>query len=119
MQLVSDTNIKDDLEGAMSIKFKSRDSFNEYCADHIPNYNTERFEILAIRVYHGRETSVTVYAVDKERMGRGNYSEGKIPVKKFRLNNIRLMDLLPFIDECNFTLTTGIYPLADMEVVNK
>jgi hypothetical protein len=119
MQLSSDTNIKDDLGGAMSVKFKPGSPLNEFCAQHIPNYNPARFEILAMRVYYGKEIAVTLYAVDKEHLGKGTYDGLKIPVKKFRLNNLFLKDLLPFIDECNFTLTTGLYPLADMEVINK
>ncbi len=119
MQLHSDTSIKDDLGGAMSIKFKKSTTFDEYCKNNIENYNPHRFEVLAIRVYYGKETSITLYAIDKERMEGDNYNKDKMPVKTFKLNTSFLQSILPFIEECNFTLTTGNYPLADMEVVNK
>src|SRR5947208_3018925 len=111
MQLASDTDIKDDLAGAMSIKFKNASPLSEFCEKRIPNYNASRFDVLALRVYYGREIIVTLFAVDKEHLGKDEYADGKIPVKKFKLQNIHLKDLLPFIEECNFTLTTGMYPL--------
>jgi len=119
MKLESDTHIKDDLGGAMSVKFKPGSSIEEYCKNNIENYNPDRFEVLAIRFYYGKETAITLYAIDKERMEGDNFSKDKMPVKKFKLNISFIENFLPFIDECNFTLTTGNYPLIDMEVVNK
>ena len=119
MQLESDIHIKDDLGGAMSIKFKKGSSFDEYCRNNIENYNPDRFEVLAIRLYYGKETNITLYAIDKDRMEGDNFKKDKIPVKKFKLNISFLQSILSFIDECNFTLTTGNYPISDMEVINK
>jgi hypothetical protein len=118
MQLDSDTNIKDDLGGAMSVKFKPGNSFNAFCSQHIENYNPDQYDILAIRVYYGKETLVTVYAVDRLRQENAQVVD-KIPVKKFKINAAFLSDIVPFIEECNFTLTTGRYPLCDMEVINR
>lgn len=119
MQLITDFNLKDGLNGAMSVKFKPGSPVNEFCAKHIPGYNPERFEILAIRVYYGHELIVTFFAVDKEHLGHDPYEEGRIPVKKFKLDNLHVKDFLPFIDECNFTVSTDEYLLEDMEVINK
>lgn len=119
MQLQSDTDIRDDLGGVMSIKFKQDSSFNDYCRTHIGNYNPDRFEIVAIRFYLKTEPVLTLYALDKSRQEGSNFTPGKIPVKKFKLHPPFLQDIIPFIEECNFTLTTGNYPLADMEVINK
>ncbi|HLP12963.1 MAG TPA: hypothetical protein VK177_13595 [Flavobacteriales bacterium] len=117
MQLDSDTHIKDDLGGAMSVKFKPGSSFNAFCSEHIENYNPDRYEILAIRVFYGKDTYITLYAVDRSHQEKSPVVD-KIPVKKFKLNTKFLADLIPFIEECNFTLTTGSYPLSDMEVIH-
>jgi len=119
MQLKSDINIKGDLGGAMSVEFNPDRSFNDYCATHIENYNPDRFEVLAVRFYHGKETVITVYAIDKNRLEGTTFDKDKMPVKKFKLNLVFLKDILLFVKECNFTLTTGHYPLEDMMVINK
>ena len=86
---------------------------------NLPDYNPDRFEVMALRFFYGKETMITLYAVDKHRMEGTNFSEGKMPVKKFKLNPSFMKDILPLVEECNFTLTTGNYPLMDMEVINK
>lgn len=119
MQLQSDTNIKDDLGGAMSIKFKENSSFNDYCRTHIGNFNPDRYEIVAVRLFYKTEPILTFYALDKSRQEGTSFTPGKIPVKKFKLQLSSISDILPFIEEMNLTLTTGNYPLADLEVINK
>ena len=119
MNSASNTKIKDDLGGNISVKLKDRNSFNDYCAKHIENYNPDRFEALAIRFFYGKESAITLFAIDKERQEGDNFSADKIPVKKFKLDMRFAGDVLQFIEECNFTLTTGDYPLENMEVINK
>lgn len=113
-----DTVTKDDLGGAISVKFTPGSSFADYCATHIPNYDPERFEIMAIRFFYGKEIDITLYAIDIDRQSKTD-KDDIIPVRKFRLTTAFLKDILLFIDECNFTLTTGDYPLANMRVINK
>jgi hypothetical protein len=119
MQVPDEIDLKDDLAGPMSVKFKTGSPVEDFCAKRIEGYNPERYKVLALRLFYGKEIVLTIYAVDKEHFGRGKYAEGVVPVKKFKLNNLYLRDLLPFIEECNFTLTTGEYPVKDMEVINK
>ena len=119
MKLDSTSEIKDDLGGAMSVKFKTGSAFDEYCQKNIDNYNPDRFEILAIRFYYGKETFITLYAIDKDRIEGENHDPSKMPVKKFKVKTDFIKEFLPFVEECNFTLTTGNYPLSDMEVINK
>jgi len=118
MQPDSDTDIQNDLGGAISVRFTPGSSFADYCATHIPNYDPDRFEIMAIRFFYGKEIDITLYAVDKDRQDAKD-KDDIIPVRKFRLTTAFLKDILLFIDECNFTLTTGEYPLANMRVINK
>jgi len=117
MQLESDTDIKDDLGGAISVKFKPGKAFQDYCAKHIRDYDPERLEALSVRFYYGEETEVTVYAIDKDRLNGA--PSGEVPVKKFKLQGSFLQHIVPLIAECNFTLTTGHYPLESMRVINK
>jgi len=119
MQLSPDTQIKDDLVGVISIKFKPESTFNNYCAEHIENYNPDRFEVLAVKAHYGKETNVTVFAIDRDRMENSTIRPVKIPVKKFKLNADFIRELIPHFQEYNFTLNTGNYPLEDMEVINK
>lgn len=119
MKLASDTDIRDDLGGVMSVKFKKSRSLDEYCRTHIGMYNRDRFEVVALRFYFKRYPVITIYAIDKNRQESTKLSTGKIPVKKFKFQPVSLYDMLPFIEEANFTLTTGIYPMKDMQVINR
>jgi hypothetical protein len=119
MRLDSDTNIKDDLGGATSLKLKPGVDLNGYCASHIPDFDANRFEVVAIRLYYGKETIVTLYARDKTRPESVSGKEDKFPVRKFKLEWNFLQELLPYIEEFNTTMVTGDFPLDNMEVMNK
>ena len=118
MQLDDETLITDDLAGVISLNFVPGSPVDEFLEKHIENYTTERFEILAIRVYYGKEIILTVYAVDKFHLTSNGGSE-KIPVKKFKLPHLHFKDILDFVADFNFTVTTGKYRLEDMVVINK
>src|SRR4051812_24049715 len=92
---LSDVNIKDDLAGEMSLKLKPGVSLNSYCAEHIPGYDPIRLDVLAIRLFYGKEIVVTIYAADKDRMERSDSCTAKIPVKKFKREFSFLKDILP------------------------
>lgn len=108
-----------DLGGAVSLNFKEGKSFGLFCSDIIPEYNITRFEAFAVRLFFGNELTITVYALDKLKQEGNNYNHEKIPVKKFKLQGISFEQLRAYIDEFNFTLTTGNYEIEDMEVINK
>ena len=59
MQLDDETLITDDLAGVISLNFVPGSPVDEFLEKHIENYTTERFEILAIRVYYGKEIILT------------------------------------------------------------
>jgi hypothetical protein len=119
MKLDSKSQIKDDLGGALSVKLKDGKTFEDFCIQNIPNYSPDRFEAIAIRVFYGKEMVITVYALDKSRQEGDNFNPEKMPVKKFKLVSISITTVLSFLEGFNFTLTTGNYPLEDMEVENK
>ncbi len=105
-----------DMSGSIAIKLANNQSFNDFCVEHIPNYNRDRFEAFAIRILIGKETIITVYALDKTPPK--NPPE-KIPVRKFKLNISPLDSLFSYCESLNLTLTTGTYKIDDIEIMNK
>ncbi|MES2285119.1 MAG: hypothetical protein V4547_05470 [Bacteroidota bacterium] len=107
------------LKGKISLKLQPEKNLDGFCESYFDNYDKERFEAIAIRLYYGKELIVTLYALDKARQQGGGFYFGKLPVKKFKTNAISLAQVLPFVEEFNFTLTSGKYPLDAIEVINK
>jgi len=107
------------LKGRISLKFKPEKNLDEFCESNFEHYDKERFEAIAVRLFYGDEIIVTLYALDKARQQGEVYYCGKLPVKKFKTTTISLAQVLPFIEEFNFTLTSGRYPLDEIEVINK
>ena len=110
---------QENLLGEISVNLANNQTLDDFCTEHIVDYNRDRFDALAIRVYAGDETVITVYAVDKIRQENTSLNNGKIPVKKFKITTLTLSDMLSYCDGFNFTLSTGNYALEDMEVINK
>lgn len=110
-----------ELEGSLSIKFANGLTLDDFCSNHISEYSRDRFEALAIRVYVGLETVITVYAIDKHlRLTNStSVSAGKLPVKKFKISEIQVNELFTYCTGFNCTLSTGNYALEDMEVINR
>lgn len=107
------------LKGRISLQFQQERNLDEFCERNFEHYDKERFEAVAVRLFYGKEIIVTLYALDKARQQGGGYYLGKLPVKKFKTTTISLDQVLPFIEEFNFTLTSGRYPLDEIEVINK
>ena len=105
------------LSGALNVKLWNNQTLDEFCMHHIPDYDPDRFEAIAIRMYSGKEVIITVYALDKSRQEGSNYNPDKLPVKKFKIDCT--FDLVGSFEEFNFTLSTGNYDIEDMEVINK
>ena len=101
------------------MKLANNQTLDDFCEQHILEYNRDRFEALAIRVYLGDETVITVYAVDKNRQENTTLNTGTIPVKKFKITTLPVNELFSYCAGFNFTLSTGNYPMKDMEVINK
>ncbi|MEO5891420.1 MAG: hypothetical protein ABIQ31_14300 [Ferruginibacter sp.] len=107
------------ISGQLSVTMANGQTLDDFCFQYIPDYNRDRFEALAIRVFVGDETVITIYAVDKKRQEGSTFTDGKIPVKKFKLNTIPLSELFSYCSSFNCTLSTQNYPLENMEVINK
>ncbi len=108
-----------DLSGSIAIKLANGQTLDDFCAQHIADYNRDRFEAVAIRLFLAGETVITIYALDKIRQEDSILEPGKFPVKKFKINTLRANVLFSYCESLNFTLSTGNYPIEDMEVMNK
>lgn len=120
MEIDPHMNLKKEmLTGTISLELAEGKTMQEFCASRFNNYDPDQYDAVAIRFYFGKEIIVTLFALDKVRQEGTNFDPDKIPVKKFKMNPFPLNDILSFISELNFTLTTGNYSLEDMEVINK
>lgn len=107
------------ISGGIHVTLSEGQTLDDLCTQYIDEYNPERFEAIAIRLFAGKETIVTIYALDKARQETSTTDLNKLPVKKFKLEHISVRELLQFFEEFNFTLSSGHYNLEDMEVINK
>lgn len=119
METDSNEVMNTELKGSISIKLNAGKTLDEFCEKNFENYNSDQYEAVAIRLYYEKEIIVTLYALDKVRQEGSNYNIHKIPVKKFKTSSLGLAEMLAFVQEFNFTLSAGNYPLEDMEVINK
>lgn len=107
------------ITGGISVKLKKNTSLDDFCVKHFPTYDPDRFEAIAIRLFSGNESVITVYALDKTRQENSNYNPDKIPVKKFKIFTPHPSSVLDFFEEYNFTLQVGNYEITDMEIINR
>ena len=108
-----------DISGEISVTLANKQTLDDFCAAHILDYNRERFEAFAIRLFLGKETVITVYAIDKIRQKDTDLIKEKIAVKKFKLNTVEVGALFSYCASLNFTLTNNKFSLENMEVMNK
>lgn len=111
--------IHEAIEGTIKVVMANNLTLDDFCAEYIHDYNRDRFEAFAIRLFVGDETVITVYAVDKIRQEDSVASQDKIQVKKFKLTDVQLSAVFAYCSSFNCTLNTGNYELDDMEVTNR
>jgi hypothetical protein len=109
----------DELKGEILVQLKKNESLNKFCSKYFTNFDPEQFDAVAIRVYYKHDLQVTLYALDRVRHSRSNFDPEDVPVKKFKSTGLPLMEVFALIEEFNFTLTTGNYPVELMRVINK
>lgn len=88
------------------------------CRKFIPGYDAERFHIVAIRLFCGKEIVLTIYAEDRSA-GTTSLHEGKFPVKKIKTELSSAAELFEFVTAFNFTVANPSYNIDGMEVVNR
>jgi hypothetical protein len=108
-----------DISGGITVKLREDLSLDDICMQNIPDYNRDRFEAIALRLFAGKEVIATMYVLDKERQEGSNYDPDRLPVKKIKMENVSVSKLFDWFEEFNFTINTGNYNLEDMQVINK
>ena len=107
------------LAGKAAMDFFPREDFNSLAAEIVPNYNPDRFDAVAIRLFLRRgQQIVTLYAVDKFKQEQNHYPKDKLPVKKFKLR-ISPQEFLRYVKQFDLTLTNDAYDIEDMLVINR
>jgi hypothetical protein len=104
------------LSGKLTLELQSGQTLDSFCKRFIPNYDTDRFEAIALRFFAGKEFIATVFAHDK--LSPKNEA-GLMPVKKFKLEKLSIHQLQEFILSFNFTLAEKDVNIDEMEVINK
>lgn len=106
-----------DYKGKIAVTFKQT-AMRELCMRYIPDFKAERFEVVALRLFSDKEDILTIYALDK-LAEKSTLPEGKVPVRKFKIELASVMELAGLVDAYNFTLCNEAYSLGEMEVVNR
>lgn len=109
-----------DLVGEISLSLPEGQSLNQLFAQYIHDYNPDRMEAYAFRVLMGKENILTLYAVDGYKQENTSLENlEKIPVKKYKIPDVPVQELLNFFGEINFTVSTNQYPIESLQVINK
>lgn len=107
------------ISGSISVKLQAGRKLDDFFLNILPTFDRKRFEILAIRIFSGRENIITLYALDKTLLKREREINGKLPVKKIKLYGLNIQDLFNFFDSYNLTISTGKYDLKEILITNR
>jgi hypothetical protein len=105
-----------ELSGKITLEFQPGKTLDSFCQKNIPNYDSARFEAIAVRSFAGKEFIVTVFALDK--LSSKN-EDGSLPVKKFKIEKLDPYQLEEFLLSVNFTASSPKYDLEKIAVINK
>jgi hypothetical protein len=106
------------IRGVADAKLKDSDSLDTVCGRIIPHFNLERFETIAIRIFFGKESFMTVYALDKMHKSSVPLDGKKLPVKKFKLE-LPAETIIQLFSNLNLTIKKGDHNIEEIEVLNK
>jgi len=109
----------EEIEGKITVRFNRNTSLIDLCEKFFKTFNADEHEPIALRLFYGKETILTLYALDKVRQENSSDFREKLPVRKFKEVIDSIEEVLLFLNEMNFTLEAGNFPLDDMEVINK
>ncbi|MEO6904093.1 MAG: hypothetical protein ABI315_13225 [Bacteroidia bacterium] len=105
-----------DIISKSSVKLKSGKTLKDFCLEHLPNYNPEHYEALAIKFYAGKEISLTIFASIK-LLKKQIRSTCQLPIKKFKIQRLPLAVLLDYFEEFNFTICKADYDNVDTKII--
>src|SRR5215203_5013709 len=91
-----------DISGGITVKLRDGLTLDDICMQNIDDYNRDRFEAVALRLFAGKEVIVTMYVLDKHRQEGSNFNPERLPVKKIKIENVSISKLFEWFDEFNF-----------------
>ena len=103
------------ISGGLTVILRPNLTLDDFCMNNIPGYDKSKYEAVAVRALAGKENVVTVYAKDKYMSVPP--AGKKLPVHKFKIENIPVEKLWQYIEAWNFTLANTDYDIEEMEVV--
>ena len=107
------------LTGKSAMDLYRKEDLNSLAVRLIPNYNPDRFDASALRLFVQKNVPViTLFAVDKQKQEENTYPSNKIPVKKFKIR-MSFEDFMKHFKRFDVTLTNDAYDIGDMLVINK
>ncbi|MES2515838.1 MAG: hypothetical protein V4580_16915 [Bacteroidota bacterium] len=101
-----------DIHGKIALTF-SEHKLSDLCLRHIPGFEPERFNIIAVRVFAGKEFIVTVFAQDNLNHDDLHH------VRKFKIETLSHKEFYNYVDSYNFTLVDESVHIDGMAVLNK
>jgi hypothetical protein len=106
-----------ELHGKIGVTF-NKEKLEQLCRNLATDFDTRRFDIVAVRLFSGKEHVLTVYAADKDNTST-TITPGRYPVKKFKFILSSPDEFYEVVEAFNFTVSNGEYQLDDMTVMNK
>jgi hypothetical protein len=105
------------MNGKITVKFFDG-SLERFCKKHIGEFDANRFEIVAMRIFAAQGFTVTIYAIDRENKST-RLPPHKQPTRKFKIENVNAADIPQIVESFNFTLAAENFDLNEIEVMNR
>ena len=110
---------RDVLSSCGMIKFVDTCPIDIFLAEHIADYEYRRHEVIGLNLRYSDGIKLIIYALDKAYLDKGEFIEGRLPVKQFTLSGMYFNKLLPYIEEMQFNVYVKGYCLEDMEIIHR
>lgn len=107
-----------DFSGMAALDLHDMQGFYKFLAT-VADYDPDRYDPVAIKVYVAENhPTVTLFVVDKNKQEENNYPKDKLPVRKLRLQ-LSWSELFSFVRRFDLVVSTGVFDVKDMLVINE
>lgn len=107
-----------DFSGMASLDLHDVSGFYRFLAT-VADYDPNRYDPVAIKVFVAENhPTVTLFVVDKLNKRSSSHPEGKLPVRKLKLQ-LTWSELFSFVRRFDLVVKTGSYDISDMIVINE
>lgn len=106
-----------EMYGQITMQF-DHSGLEKLCNRFIAGYDPQRFRVVAVRLFCGKEIVLTIFVEDRLKESAA-IPEGKFPVKKIKTELRSVAELLECAGSFNFTVANPAYNIDEMEVMNR